>query len=387
MPEPFVTTLYEQLRQVPDPRSARGKQYSWDFLLMVVSAALAAGKRKLSEISDWVKGHHAEIQQAWERSIERMPSYATVRRVVLCVDILKLEAAIAAYSPSLSDSTGTAQPPAEESPLVGQAIDGKTLRGTVQYKAESRTHLVSLVRHEDAVVLAQQRVENKTNEIRAVPELLRGRDLQNTVTTMDALLTQRTIAQHILDQKGDYLMVVKDNQHELWTAIDVLFHASPLPRGEDDRQTVVTRDKAHGRIERRTLESSVALKDYLDWPGVDQVLRRTCHRVEIRTGRASEEVTYGITSLGRQRASLEQVVQFWRGHWTIENRVHYVRDESMGEDRCQVHTGQAPQALAALRNGVLNAIRHSGWKNVAAALRHFEASAVEALALLGVGVS
>ncbi len=238
-----------------------------------------------------------------------------------------------------------------------------------------------------AVVLAQQRVENKTNEIRAAPELLRGRDLQNTVTTMDALLTQRTIAQHILDQKGDYLMVVKDNQHELWTAIDVLFHASPLPRGQDDRQTVASRDKAHGRIERRTLESSAALKDYLDWPGVNQVLRCTCHRVEIKTGRVSEEVTYGITSLGQQRARLEQVEQFWRGHWTIENRVHYVRDESMGEDRCQVHTGQAPQALAALRNGVLNAIRHCGWKNVAAALRHFEASAVEALALLGVGVS
>ena len=82
MPEPFVTTLYEQLRQVPDPRSARGKQYSWDFLLMVVSAALAAGKRKLSEISDWVKGHQAEIQQVWKWSVERMPSYATVRRVV-----------------------------------------------------------------------------------------------------------------------------------------------------------------------------------------------------------------------------------------------------------------------------------------------------------------
>ena len=81
---------------------------------------------------------------------------------------------------------------------MGQAIDGKTLRGTLQYKAEDRTHLVSLVRHEKAVVLAQQRVENKTNEIRAVPELLQGRDLQNTVTTMDALLAQRTIAQQDL---------------------------------------------------------------------------------------------------------------------------------------------------------------------------------------------
>ena len=97
MSEPSVTTLYEQLRQVPDPRSAKGKQYAWDFLLLVVCAALAAGKRKLSEISDWVKGHDAEIQQVWQRSVERMPSYATVRRVVLCVDILKLESAITAY--------------------------------------------------------------------------------------------------------------------------------------------------------------------------------------------------------------------------------------------------------------------------------------------------
>ena len=182
-------------------------------------------------------------------------------------------------------------------------------------------------------------------------------------------------------------MVVKDNQHELWTAIDVLFRASPLPRGEDDRQTVVTYDKGHGRIERRTLESSAALKDYLGWPGANQVLRRTCRRLEVKTGRMSEQVTYGITSLDRQRTILEQVEQFWRGHWTIENRVHYVRDESMGEDRCQVHTGPAPQALAALRNGVLTAIRQCGWKNVAAALRHFEASAVEALALLGVRLS
>jgi hypothetical protein len=147
----------------------------------------------------------------WEQTIERMPSYATLRRVVLSVNSLKLEGAIAAYSQSLGDSTDTPQSPAAKPPLVGQAIDGKTLWGTVQYEAEDRTHLVSLVRHDDAVALAQQCVENKTNEIRAMPELLRGRDLQNTVTTMDALLTQRTIAQHILDQKGDCLAGTLDH--------------------------------------------------------------------------------------------------------------------------------------------------------------------------------
>ncbi len=111
MPEPFDITLHEQLRQVLNPRSARGLQYPWDLLLMVVSAALAAGKGKLSEISDWVKGHHAEIQRAWERSIERMLGYATLRRVVLGVNILKLEGAIATYSQSLGDSTATDRPP------------------------------------------------------------------------------------------------------------------------------------------------------------------------------------------------------------------------------------------------------------------------------------
>jgi hypothetical protein len=89
--------------------------------------------------------------------------------------------------------------------------------------------------------------------------------------------------------------------YQLWAAIEVLFHASPLPRGEDDRPTVVTCDTAHGRLERRTLESSAALKDYLDWPGVNPVLRRTCRRVEVKTGCVSEEVTHGIASLSRQR--------------------------------------------------------------------------------------
>jgi predicted transposase YbfD/YdcC len=199
-----------------------------------------------------------------------MPCYATLRRAVVRVDILKLEAAVAAAAPPMS-SVPAEVPPASDLPkLQGQSLEGKTLRGTVKYETEEGTHLLSLARHTDAVVLAQRRVENKTNEIRAAPMLLQGRDLRNTVTTMEALLTQRSIACQIVDQEGDYLMVVKDNQHELWTAIDVLFHSSPLPRGEEDRQSLVTHDKAHGRIETRTLESSALLKDYLDWPGVNK---------------------------------------------------------------------------------------------------------------------
>ena len=92
---------------------------------------------------------------------------------------------------------------------------------------------------------------------------------------------------------------------------------------------------------------------YLDWPGVGQVLRRTCRRVMVSTGLIESETTYGITSLPRELAGPELIERFWRGHWTIENRLHYVRDETLGEDRCQVHTGTTPQVLATLRNGIL----------------------------------
>jgi len=136
-------------------------------------------------------------------------------------------------------------------------------------------------------------------------------------------------------------------------------------------------------LEQRTLESSLALNSYLDWPGVAQVLRRTCRRVRVSTGQIESETSYGITSLTRDLAGPELVERFWRGHWTIENRLHYVRDETLGEDRCQVHTGTAPQVLATQRNGILTLLRYHGWSNIAAANRRYAANPQKALQLLG----
>jgi len=153
-----------------------------------------------------------------------------------------------------------------------------------------------------------------------VPQLVEGRDLRGTVTTVDALLCQRPVAQQLLERGGDYLMVVKRNQPELWRAIRLLFQSPPFPRGEDDRLSYTTREKGHGRLERRTLVSTAALSQYLDWPGVGQVLQRTCRRVNVRTGAVQEKTTYAITSLKREQAGPQPLEQLWRGHWTIENR-------------------------------------------------------------------
>ncbi len=112
-------------------------------------------------------------------------------------------------------------------------------------------------------------------------------------------------------------------------------------------------------------------------------MRRECERIMVKTGVVSRSVTYGMTSLARDVGSAAQLEGLWRGHWTIENRVHYVRDVTFGEDAGQAWTGSTPQVLAALRNVVLTLIRRAGWTNIADALRTYHASIQEALQLLG----
>ena len=135
------------------------------------------------------------------------------------------------------------------------------------------------------------------------------------------------------------------------------------------------------------LEASTALSEYLrrwmGWLGVGQVMRRTCTRVIISTGEVEQETTYGITSLSHEQADAAQLEAYWRGHWTIENRLHYPRDVTMGEDAGQAYTGSTPQALAALRNAIIGLLRRDGWRSIADALRHYAAHPLRALALVG----
>jgi predicted transposase YbfD/YdcC len=271
---------------------------------------------------------------------------------------------------------------ADGAPLRGLAADGKELRGALAHG--DKEVLVSLASHGDGLVLGQAKVDIKTNEITVVPQLLAGRDLRGVVITTDALHTQRALAQQILEQGGDYLMIVKKNQHQLYENIDLLFQSPPLCQGEEDRLTYTTHSKAHGRRETRTLETSAKLNAYVDWPGSQQVLRRTYHAIDLKTGAVVHKVTYGITSLSRQRVLPKHIAALRRAHWTIENKDHYVLDETLGEDRCQLHSGHSAPALAALRNAILNVLRYQGWSSIPAAIRHYGASLHKALTLIGV---
>ena len=367
------SSLAAALAAVPDPRQARGKRHAWSLILVLIGAALVSGQHNVRAIGQWVAERREELVALLHPPAGRLPSTPTLRRALRAVDIDALEQRIAASARRVP-----ASPPGRWS---GQAVDGKAVRGANTHGAQ--VHLVSLVRHADGGVLGQARVPDKSNEITAAPRLLAGRDLAGTVTTMDALLTQRALAAQIRRQGGHYLMVVKENQPALHAAIHRLFTAPPVPLASDCAATSTHTEKGHGRLETRTLERSAALNDYLDWPGVGQVLRRTYRAVDLATGVVSLEVTYGVTSLTPQEATAEAVAGLWRAHWTIENRVHYPRDVSLGEDAGQVRVGNAPQALAAFRNGVLTLLRGQGWASIADALRHYGAYAARALRLLG----
>jgi predicted transposase YbfD/YdcC len=375
MDQPQYSKLVDALASVPDPRHDRGKQLEWGFLLGLIATALLCQQRSAAAIAHWARSHATPLLAAFRPTRGRIPSESTIRRVLHQVDSRALEQQLAQLATVLPAADTT------DGQLHGAAIDGKHVRGAGT--RGNATLLVSLVCHTTAQILAQERVAQKCHESRAVPLLLRGRQLTGCVITMDAGLTHANLAKQIVEHGGHYLMVVKRNQHQLYEELTWFFDTPPLPCDVPWRD-VVTVTKGHGRLETRRLTCSSDLDDYVRWPGVRQVLRRECERLVLKTGQLTRAVTYGLTSLSPADATVAELAALWRGHWTIENRVHYVRDVTMGEDGQAIHAGQAPQTLAALRNSLINLLRQAGWTNIAAALRYFNGSIRDALQFIGV---
>lgn len=202
--------------------------------------------------------------------------------------------------------------------------------------------------------------------------------LRGWTVTGDAQYCQRDLSEAVVAAGGDYLWAVKENQPSVREAIATLF-ALPPPGATFGR---VVRHTRHGdRHEVRTLVCSDALVGYLDWPHIGQVCQ--LERVVTRRGQTSRELAWAITSAPPQRASAQRLLGWWRGHWEIENRLHWVRDVTFDEDRCQVRTGAGPQVLAAIRNTVIGVLRRAGYTNIAEGLRHHAAHPHEIFTRLG----
>jgi predicted transposase YbfD/YdcC len=382
MGQPQYTSLLEALAVVPDPRKARGKRYHWLLLLTLLAAGLASGQQTARAIAHWLRLHADELKGALPQLV-RIPSESTLLRTLRLVDVAVLEAALARLT--TPQTTPQAAPSQVVTPLGTRlqalAVDGKTLRGATACGAP--THLVSLVQHGSGTTLAQVAVGEKRNELSAIPPLLAGRDLTDTIITSDALHTQRSFARAIHDGGGYYLMIAKANQPQLRDDLALFFELPAIIADHEQWDRVETVSKGHGRLEVRRLECTTGDCAYLGWPGATVILRRCCERHVYRTGKTTHTVLCGVTNLPVREASAALLEQLWRGHWTIESASHYVRDVTLGEDRNHMHTGQAPQTLAALRNSLLALWRRDGWTNIADAVRATAASVRVALSLIG----
>lgn len=368
-----VPSLAATLATIPDFRAARGKRHGLLPLLLLGCVAMLCGARGQSAIAAWGR----DYGQPWLRRLGFTraygPSQPTLHRVFAGVAYAAVEAALGAWAERVMAQLAAPG-------LEGVALDGKTLRGS-RKRGAADTHLLAALSHRLGVVLGQAAVPDKTNEIGAADALLLALVLEGRVVTADALLAQRALAQAIVARGGDYLLVVKGNQPGLRGDIELLFGDADLAGAAATAETV---SQHGGRVETRRLAASAALVGYSDWPGLQQVLRQERRVVAKATGAVLRaETAYAVTSLAPAAADPAQLLALWRGHWGIENRLHYVRDVTFDEDRTAARTGTVPQCMAAFRNLAIGLLRLLGALNIAAATRRCAAQPTLALAALG----
>src|SRR2546428_2580711 len=367
--------LIEVFAAIPDFRQSRGKRHALSAIFALACCAMLCGARSYSAIAEWGRNYGARIAHALGFT-HATPCAATLHTIFRHVNRDEFEAYVGAWADSVVESL----PTTAETPAAAVALAGKNLRGSKNQRAPGM-HLLSALAHHVGVTLAQHAVDDKTNEITAVETLLQHLVLDGRIFTMDALLTQRHVAQTIVDKGGDYVMIVKENHPRLHADIELVL---TLPPVGDRQATARTVDLGHGRIEQRNLTTSEALVGYSDWPGLAQVFELGRHVVLQKTGEERVEVVYGVTSLRPERATPERLLALVRGHWHIENKSHWVRDVTFDEDRSQVRCGNIPQVMAALRNTTIGLRRLAGHTNIAAACRRLAGPPAQARALIGI---
>ena len=375
-----LNALYACLQTIPDHRDRRGLQYPLASLLMIGVLAKLAGQDSSRAMAHWAKLRTRELSQLFHLKRERMPHYSTWSRVLgHGVEPSEVEHIIGQFFVTAAK---------ESKPKRGSiqlALDGKTLRGTIPLGASQGVHLLAAHLPKQGVVLAQMHVDEKSNEITYAPKLLTQLDLRGVVVSGDAMFDQRKLSIQIVQAKGDYLWIVKDNQEGLREDIDVLFQPHRKLAGTsappNDFRTARTAEKGHGRLEKRTITVSSMLADYSTWPELAQVFKLESQRTDA-LGSTKTEVRYGVTSLPAYLADPKRVLELTRGHWGIENGLHYRRDATLREDHAQLRMGHAPEMLAVLNNTVLGLFARQGESNVAHARREFAYHFDKALATL-----
>jgi predicted transposase YbfD/YdcC len=333
---------------LPDPRIERAKRHLLVDILFIAVCTIICGGESFTDMELFGKS-----KEVWLRQLltlpHGIPSHDTFGRVFSLLNPQAFGESFLRWTAALHEAT--------QGEVI--ALDGKTVRHSFDAATgQGALHLISAWASKSGVTLGQQKVEGKSNEITALPTLLKLLDVTGCIVTMDAMGCQKELAGQIVEQGGDYVLGLKGNQGHLHEEVKYFFDEAQRRQFHDvPHDYHATVEKAHGRIEMRRcwLVTEVAM-EWLErqnqWPGMASIAALEAER---RIGRkVTKETRYFISTL---QSSAKQLMEAARTHWKIENSLHWVLDVTLHEDQSRIRKEHAPENLALLRRLALNLIR------------------------------
>jgi predicted transposase YbfD/YdcC len=349
MEEKGLCRITEAFGTVGDPRVGNATRHKLIDIIVIAICAVICGANSWTEVEEFGKSKYAWLKTFLELP-HGIPSHDTFGRVFAMIDP-------EAFRNSFLEWVKTIQRLTNQETI---AIDGKQLHGSRdRANGQAAIDMVSAWATASELVLGQVKVDDKSNEIPAIPELLKLLDIEGCLITIDAIGTQTEIAATIVEQGGDYLLSVKENQPQLYEDLDRLFSVDEAGGFTDPAYSYTRKvDNSHGRMEIRQCWaiSSQEYRDYLrgreNWKGIQTLAmirseRRQGEKIEIKT-------RYFISSMAMDAKAL---LKAKRSHWGIENRLHWVLDIAFQEDRCRVRKDHAPENFAVLRHMAVNLLK------------------------------
>lgn len=338
---------------IADPRGSNAS-HPLSSVLFIALCAVISGAESWEDIE-----LYGQSKQEWLLSLlplpHGLPSDDTYRRVFSMLSPEAFETAFECWIQSLATYLGGDVIP----------IDGKRIRGAFRCGSENVIHQVSAWSCRHQLVLAQVSTDDKSNEITAIPELLKLLDIEGATITLDAMGTQKAIAAQIIDQKGDYLLALKGNHEHLHEAAKEYFAYLETPTGQQQRLPAdfyESVDKGHGRLEHRrcwVVREIDWLDERADWKGLCSLVKLESVRERLATGECSTETRYYLSSLQESAQLIEEKI---RSHWSIENKLHWVLDVSFREDASAIHDKNAAQNFSLLRKIALILLKQDASK-------------------------